>query len=238
MLKKSIVLIMAVSIIGCASKQNDVVSKDLPFSGYKKEMSDYEAAKAAQKPTPSLWSEGSHGTVFLDYKARVVGDIVIVRIVENATANNSNNTSTAKKSSYDANVDAMLGLPLDGKMTDFMGGGQPFDPTISANTNNSWSGQGSKARSDSIQATIAARVVEILPSGNLVIEGQREIIVDQEKQTMTIRGVIRQKDIDASNTVASSAIADAQITYSGDGVISDANRKGWLATFIDWIWPF
>ncbi|MEF3255756.1 MAG: flagellar basal body L-ring protein FlgH, partial [Deferribacterales bacterium] len=70
------------------------------------------------------------------------------------------------------------------------------------------------------------------------IEGQREIVVDQEKQVITVKGIIRQKDIDADNTVLSTAIADAQISYSGKGVISDANRKGWLSNIIDWIWPF
>jgi flagellar L-ring protein precursor FlgH len=89
-----------------------------------------------------------------------------------------------------------------------------------------------------MQATIAARVVDVLPSGNLVIEGQREIIVDQEKQTISIRGVVRPKDIDSANTVLSTNIADAQINYTGDGIISDANRKGWMAQLIDWIWPF
>jgi len=71
-----------------------------------------------------------------------------------------------------------------------------------------------------------------------VIEGQREIIVDQEKQVITVRGIIRQKDIDAANTVLSTAIADAQITYSGKGILTDSNRKGWLSSVIDWIWPF
>lgn len=80
--------------------------------------------------------------------------------------------------------------------------------------------------------------MDVLPSGNLVIEGQREIIVDQEKQVITVKGIIRQKDIDADNQVLSTAIADAQISYSGKGVISDSNKKGWLSNIIDWVWPF
>lgn len=226
-------------LTACGGKQSGVVSGDLPFAGYKKELEDYERSRAAQKPQASLWADaGSHGTVFLDYKARLVGDVVIVRIVESATASNSNNTSAGKTANYSASVDSLFGLPLDMGMTNFLGSGNAFDPSIGATTNNSWSGRGTKGKADSISATIAARVVEVLPSGNLLIEGQREIVVDQEKQTITIRGIIRPKDIDASNMVASSNIADAQISYSGDGVLTDANRKGWLATFVDWVWPF
>ncbi len=238
-IKKAAVLAAAIVFAGCATKQTAQVSTDLPSSGYKKELEEYEQAQAMKKPAPSLWADvGSHGTIFLDYKARLIGDVVIVKIVESASANNSNNTSTGKTANYNATVTNILGLPTNLGIDNFLNSGQPFDPTIGATTNNSFSGKGSKARSDSISATIAARVIEILPSGNLVIEGQREIIVDQEKQTITIKGIVRQKDIDANNTVPSTAIADAQIRYYGDGVITDANRKGWMATFIDWIWPF
>ncbi|MDR0453516.1 MAG: flagellar basal body L-ring protein FlgH [Deferribacteraceae bacterium] len=238
-IKKALILATAALFAGCGAKQAAPISADIPSGGYKKEMEEYEREQSMKKPTPSLWADvGSHGTIFLDYKARLIGDVVIVRIVESASANNSNNTSTGKTSDYNASITSILGLPTNLGIDNFLNTGRPFDPTIGASTSNSFSGQGSKARSDSISATIAARVVEILPSGNLLIEGQREIIVDQEKQTIAIKGMIRQKDIDANNTVPSTAIADAQIRYYGDGVISDANRKGWLATFIDWIWPF
>ena len=238
-IKKALIPVIALVFAGCASKETAQISTDLPSGGYKKEMEEYEKAQEMKRPTSSLWADvGSHGTIFLDYKARLIGDVVIVRIVESASANNSNNTSTGRTSNYNANIANILGIPTNLGIDNFLNTGQPFDPTIGANTSNSFSGQGSKARSDSISATIAARVVEILPSGNLVIEGQREIIVDQEKQTITIKGIVRQKDIDANNTIPSTAIADAQIRYYGDGVITDANRKGWLATFVDWIWPF
>jgi flagellar L-ring protein precursor FlgH len=239
MLKKIAIILALAVVAGCAPKPAPMVATDLPSGGYRQELEKYEIAQAARRPAPSLWADvGSHGTIFLDYKARLIGDVVIVRIVESSSARNSNNTSTNRTTSYDANIAAFLGLPVNFGINNFLNSGNAFDPTISASTNNSFSGQGSIQRSDSISATIAARVVEILPSGNLVIEGQREIIVDQEKQTITIRGIVRQKDIDASNTVASTAIADAQIRYFGNGVLTDANRKGWLATFFDWVWPF
>ena len=234
-----LVLIAVITIgvlAGCGAKSVPVLS-EMPYKGYKAELEEYEKTQLASRPSASLWSE-SHGVLFKDYKARLVGDLVTVRIVESSSAQNSNNTSTGKSTNYDANIASILGLPTNLGMTDFMGLGNDFDPTISAGTSSSFSGTGSKSRRDTVSATIAARVVDVLPSGNLVIEGQREIVVDEEKQTLTVTGVVRPKDIDASNTVLSSQIADAQIRYSGDGVLTDANRKGWMARLIDWVWPF
>ncbi|GAB7140703.1 flagellar basal body L-ring protein FlgH [Deferribacterales bacterium RsTz2092] len=237
--RRVLVASIAILAMSCAGKKAGSASSLAPADGYKEELAAYERQKAAGAQSPSLWSDvGGRGTMFLDYKARLVGDVVIVRIVESSTANNSNQTNASRTSNYASGVTNILGLPGSMGITNFLGSGRDFDPNIEATTNNTWGGNGSKEKSDSINATIAARIVGVLPSGNLLIEGRRELVVDQEKQTITIKGVVRQKDIDASNTVVSSAIADAQIAYSGDGVLSDANRKGWLATVIDWIWPF
>jgi flagellar L-ring protein precursor FlgH len=229
-------LIFFIPLYGC-SKSVDV-NPNVSKVNYSDEVSNYNEA-LSRKHSPSLWTDvGNSGTLFLDYKGRTLGDIVIVRIVESSSASNSNTTKTSKSSQYNAGITNLFGLPLDFGMDDFLDQGNPFSPTIATNTANTFNGQGSKKKSDTVQATIAARIVDILPSGNLVIEGNREIIVDQEKQTISVKGIIRQKDIDANNTVLSTAIADAQISYSGKGVLSDANRKGWLANVVDWIWPF
>ena len=216
-MKKTILLltVMLAALSGCASKGYDDVITSIPSSGYKSEIEAYKMQEAEMnKPNPSLWSDvGSSGTIFLDYKARRIGDVVIVKIEEDSSASNSTNNSASKSTTYNASITAMLGLPTN-------------------------QGQGSSRKADSFTATIAARIVDIMPSGNLVIEGNREIIIDQEKQTITLKGIVRQKDIDAANTVSSSAIADAQITYTGAGALSQATKKGWLGKVIDVIWPF
>ncbi|KAA0258766.1 flagellar basal body L-ring protein FlgH [Deferribacter autotrophicus] len=228
-------LIAALLFSGCAKK----VVTEVPTTDYKKEIEEYRKYQASKKPSPSLWTDmGSYGTFFLDYKGRKVGDIVIVKIIESSSASNSNTVKTSKSTSYKTGITSLLGLPTHFGMTNFLNSGNKFDPNIDASTNNSFSGKGQKQKSDTVTATIAARVIDVLPSGNLVIEGHREIVVDQEKQVISVKGVIRQKDIDANNTVLSTAIADAQITYSGKGMLTDANKKGWLASVIDWVWPF
>lgn len=233
------VAISALLLNACAKNYNDVISA-FPSSGYKSEIEAYKRQEAeSNRPNPSLWADvGSNGTIFLDYKARRIGDVVIVRIVESSSASNSTQNSTSKSTNYNAGITAMMGLPLNMGVTNFLGSGSAFQPSIGATTGNSHKGSGTSNKADRFTATIAARIVDIMPSGNLVIEGNREIIIDQEKQTITLKGIVRQKDIDASNTVLSSSIADAQITYTGAGSNTSAAKKGWLAKIIDVVWPF
>jgi flagellar L-ring protein precursor FlgH len=222
-------------ISGCATK----VEKIPATTSYNTEVGEYWKAMRQYQNTGSLWTEmKSNGTLFLDYKARNIGDIVIVQIVESSSASNTNTTQTSKTTNYDASVNNFLGMPMSLGIHNFLGMGQPFNPSVGAQTTNDFQGDGSKQKADSVQATIAARIIDILPSGNLVIEGNREIVVDQEKQYISVKGVIRQKDIDANNVVLSTSIADAQIAYSGKGMLSDVNKKGWLAHVVDWVWPF
>jgi flagellar L-ring protein precursor FlgH len=230
-------LIIYMLLSGCSKKPE--VTSNVSKLNYNEEVAKYNNALKQKQPSASLWADvGNSGAMFLDYKGRSLGDIIIVKIVESSSASNSNSTKTTKTSSYNSGITNLLGLPLNMGMTNFLNKGNSFDPTVAADTSNSFNGSGAKQKSDKVTATIAARIVDILPSGNLVIEGNREILVDQEKQTISVKGIIRQKDIDASNTVLSTSIADAQITYTGKGVLSDANRKGWLSSVIDWVWPF
>lgn len=222
-------------ISGCASK----VEKVPGTTSYNTEVGEYWRAMRQNQNEGSLWTDmKSNGALFLDYKARNIGDIVIVQIIESSSASNTNTTQASKTSNYDASVNNFLGMPMSLGIKNFLGMGNKFNPSVGAQTTNDFQGDGSKQKADSVQATIAARIIDILPSGNLVIEGNREIVVDQEKQFISVKGVIRQKDIDANNVVLSTSIADAQIAYSGKGMLSDVNKKGWLAHFVDWVWPF
>lgn len=229
-------IFISIVLIGCSKPK---VQTAIPQADYKKEMKEYQKMLEGKKTTPSLWSSrGNSGNLFLDYKGRQVGDIIIVKIAESSSASNSVTTSTSKDNNYDLGITSLMGLPLNMGMGHFLGSGNAFNPTVASTTKNAFSGKGKKTKADSISATIATRIVGILPSGNLAIQGNREIVVDQEKQVITVRGIIRQKDVEADNSVMSTKIANAQIRYSGDGMISDSNKKGWLSTTIDWVWPF
>jgi flagellar L-ring protein precursor FlgH len=99
-------------------------------------------------------------------------------------------------------------------------------------------GDGTTSRSGDLTAFITCRVTEVLPNGNLRIVGTREILVNHENQVIVLSGVIRPRDINDQNIIASRFIADAKIAYSGSGVIDDRQRPGWMANFLETVWPF
>ena len=194
----------------------------------------------------SLWqaSNGLSG-MFLDTKARNIGDIVTIQIVESSKATNKANTTTGRDSSLSAGIDSLFGIEnwWQDKVLRWLGTDMPkVNPFGSASVSGSmasdFKGDGTTSRSGDLTAFITCRVTEVLPNGNLRIVGTREILVNHENQVIVLSGVIRPRDISDQNIIASRFIADAKIAYSGSGIIDDRQRPGWLANFLDAAWPF
>jgi flagellar L-ring protein FlgH len=180
----------------------------------------------------SLWQDGNgRAYMFEDLRASRVGDIVIVQIVEEHKGSKSANTQADRDSTYDGSLGGSF-LGLNNFASAFVDG-----VALNASTKNEFEGKGSTSREDTLTGTIAARVVEVLPNGDMRINGRREVTVNSEKQTMIISGIVRRIDLDTTNTVLSSSIADAEIEYSGLGVVDDVQRPGWGIRIIDWILP-
>ena len=180
----------------------------------------------------SLWEEGNgRAYMFEDLRASRVGDIVIVKIVEQHKGSKSANTKADRESTYDAELGgSFFGLnDLASALVD----GIKWD----SSTKNAFEGTGSTSREDTLTGTIAARVVEVMANGDLRIKGRREVTVNSERQTMTISGIVRRIDLDTQNTVLSTAIAEAKISYAGLGVVDDVQRPGWLVRVMNWVSP-
>jgi len=109
---------------------------------------------------------------------------------------------------------------------------------INANTKNDFEGSGETTRNGFLTATITARVVDVLGNGNLAIEGKREVVINEEKREILVQGIVRPRDLDYNNSVASSLIADAKIIYTGVGIVSEKQKPGWMARIVDAVWPF
>lgn len=187
----------------------------------------------------SLWpGETSENLLFADTKAKQVGDIVTVQLEENFESTNSATTGISKDSQIDLGVSTVLGLPNDYGMRNFLGLGNAFDPNVRAESSRSTDGSGTTTRGGSMSGTLAAMIKEELPNGVFRIEGRRTITVNNEDQMMILTGLIRRVDIGFSNTISSNNIADANIVYTGRGVISDEQNVGWLMRFFAWVWPF
>lgn len=217
---------------GCMAHQSPVVQAQAP---------SMPLAPMAAPPAPpvsptSLWNDnGPHASLFANAKARRVGDIVTVKIVEASQAANNATTDTSRESSISAGIDNFFNL--ESKFPATRPGFNPF-AKVKGSLSSDFKGDGSTERSGNLTAQMTARVTEVMPNGNLRIIGAREITVNHERQTIVLTGLVRSRDISADNEVLSTYIADAQIAYSGTGVVMDRQRPGWLGRALDVIWPF
>lgn len=180
----------------------------------------------------SLW-QGEAGLV-ADHKARRVGDTLTILILESASASKQASTDTKRGSSISAGVPNLLGLERSTTVT----GWADLANLINAETSSSFGGSGSTSRKESLTATISAKVLTVLPNGNLQIEGKRNVRVNGEDQIIKVEGTVRPRDISTDNTITSTLIADARITYAGKGIVSDQQEQGWLMRLINNVWPF
>jgi len=200
-----------------------------------------EAVPPQENPG-SLFDPGEANYLFGDNRARNVGDVVMVNIVETANSSLKADTTADRSSSMELGVSNWFGkkeaalIPL-GQAAGLVGA-VGSTPMISSSADNSFDGSGETKRESSVTATLAARVVRVLPGGLLQIEGAREVKVNNETQILVVRGLARTKDISPSNAISSTYLADAKIEYYGQGVLADKQRPGWLSRILENVWPF
>jgi flagellar L-ring protein FlgH len=189
---------------------------------------------AATLSADSLWQDGQSKSQCADKRAGRVGDIVTILVQENTTATKANNTKTSKQSNLDAALATFLYSPAASGLLTKNG----TLPAMKFSSKSDFAGGGSINNSQQIAASVAVRVVDVLPNGNLVIEGTRESSFSGEQQTIILRGTIRQDDISSLNTVFSFNVADATIKFISKGTITDSQRKGWFHRIWDKFSPF
>ncbi|HET6419126.1 MAG TPA: flagellar basal body L-ring protein FlgH [Geobacteraceae bacterium] len=180
----------------------------------------------------SIW-QASSCDLTSDFKARKKGDTLTVVISEQASASKEATTGTKRNASASAGIPNFLGLE-----NTFIKNWMDLSKLINASTGTQYDGSGSTTRKENLNATITTRVTDVLPNGNLRIAGTRSVKVNNEDMIILLEGMVRSKDISADNTVSSSYIADARISYTGKGVVSDRQSPGWLLNIVDKVWPF
>lgn len=203
----------------------------------------YPEPPQAQTTTEgSLWK--NKASLFEDKKARRVNDLVTILINESTSAQKKASTTASRNSSTNYGVDTFFGMNTDFNIQNlplingFYKAGNVFSPSVKGSATSDFKGNGDTERAGSITGTITAKVVEVLPNGNLVIESRKEIIVNNEKEILVLRGIIRPDDISQNNTILSQYVADAQIYLVGEGTLGDKQSQGWLVRLLDKIWPF
>jgi len=195
----------------------------------------------AREPAPapatanSLWRTGAR-TFFNDQRAGRVGDILTVQITVNDSAKTQNTTNAGRQTSNALGVPNFFGL--ESSLGKVLPAG--YDPTKMITTTSAETAQGSGGvnRAEQINLTIAAVVTQVLPNGNMVIQGSQEIRTNNDVRQLTVAGVVRPEDISSSNTIQSSQIADARISYGGRGDVSAVQKTPGGTALLQRYWPF
>lgn len=217
-------------LTGCLTPQ---VQRPTPMN-LEKEVLSTRLLPETSREEGSLWSAVQSNNLYSDVKARQVGDIVTINIVESSSASKNAETKTGRGSGVKANWSGLFELITSGWKLHKV----PIGANHQIDLSNQFDGKGETTRTSSMTAFITARVIHVFPNGNLAIKGTRQVQVNNESQYISIQGIIRPEDISSTNVILSTYVAEAVIELNGTGVISDKQSPGWLARIVDWVWPF
>ena len=205
-------------LAGCATKPPKVDKYEATLP---------EDVPAATASNGSIYQAGHDRPLFENAIARRVGDTITINLLENTTAQKSSSTTTAKKTAVDVSAPTIGGkVPIK-------------ELALGMGSNNTFGGSGDSALSNKLQGNVTVTVAKRLSNGNLVVRGQKWIGINQGREFVRIQGIIRPIDIQPDNSIPSYKVADATISYGGQGALADANRPGLLARFFNSNWnPF
>ena len=179
----------------------------------------------------SLWQPGAQ-SFFHDPRAMHIGDVITVNVTVADTAKLSNTTSRSRTNSDDANLTNFFGLE------NALPSSVNPSSLVKMGSDNSNVGAGSIQRAESISMTLAALVAQVLPNGNLVIDGHQQVRVNNELRDMRLSGIVRREDITQGNTVNLSQIAEARVTYGGQGIMTDVQQPRYGSQLFDILMPW
>ena len=208
-----------------------------PFTARDRKYSpgEYAALRADNRPSQgSIYSEAQPGYLE-DTRALRIGDVVMVRINENAQAQGGASTNLKKDTNRSAGIDSLLGL-----MPALKKAYPNMDPSelVKMASSFDFDGSGKTERAGKLSGLIGVRVKQELPNGDLFVEGTKVVMINHEEQHLYVSGVIRTSDIAPDNSVDSSLIADARVEFTGRGDINDQVERGWLTKILDFVNPF
>lgn len=236
--------LLLMSLPGCANfKRLSHIGQPPPLTPMGRDQQRAKEPVTLPMPSPdsamyepnSLWRSGARA-FFKDQRASKVGDILTVDIEITDKAEMNNETERARDSSEKQDLSNFLGF--EGRLGRFLP--DPVDPTalVRMGSNSVTNGSGSINREEKINLTVAAIVTQVLPNGNLVVQGRQEVRVNNEKRDLYISGVVRPEDISNANTIKHTQIAEARISYGGQGILTDMQKPRYGQEIFDVVFPF
>ncbi|MCL1824720.1 MAG: flagellar basal body L-ring protein FlgH [Betaproteobacteria bacterium] len=223
-LATTFVAVMFVTLISsCAQVQ------PTPPTSVHQPMSTRPVASATHAANGAIWQPGLGRSLLEDRRARHVGDIITVNLVERTSAQKNANASTNRASSLSGGLSAAsASLPLSGLA----------GLSAEAATKSAFEGKGATAANNAFNGTITVTVIDVLANGNLLVSGEKMLTINQGNEFIRFSGIVNADNVSASNTVQSTQVADARIEYRGSGFVEEANSMGWLQRFFNFINPF
>ena len=213
------VLLVLLCAAAWGAPKKKTAPKPSPLEQFVREAETRSANRAAPSPG-SIWAPGSRlADAARDVRASQVDDLVTIVVSESASAVSTGATKTQRQSSTQNSITGLVGVP---KATSSLANLAKTSGDTQLN------GQGSTSRTTSLTTTLTARVAKVLPNGSLVVESTHEIQVNSEHQTIFVRGVIRPDDIDTTNSVPSTRVADLEVHVDGKGVVADAVKRPFI----------
>ncbi|MEO5357733.1 MAG: flagellar basal body L-ring protein FlgH [Nitrospirae bacterium YQR-1] len=227
-MKKALILTLAVfsvlTVYGCGTPASKLPAQSSKY---------YYGGDSERRPeNGSLFTDTA--SLYEDKKARRLNDLVTINITESVKANNKEETTGTKSSSVN---DGITGLFNVSAASLGLSNGSASSNQLKGSAKNSFSGKGETKQEAKLVATITAKVIEMLPNGNLVIDSRKEVTINYETQILVLQGIIRPDDVDSSNSVSSSKVADARLYLVGDGYLQELQSPGWLVRLWDKISP-
>lgn len=224
-----IVLVVPVMMLAAACGPEKKVRPSVADMQQYVEQSHARQTRVVQAPGSLFNQAGPGPSLVTDFRARGLDDILIVRVYESTNAVSSADAASDNESGMKNGINNLMGL--EKHIAEL--------PTlVDASGSRNFKGQGSTNRKTALSTTIAARVVDVLPNGNLVVSGARDVNINGENQLVVISGVLRPWDISPSNEIASSAISNLEVRVEGRGIVSSSLKPGWLFRLLTGLLPF
>jgi len=222
---KALLLVSTAALAGCSAQREAKISAS--YQGdYDKVVSSHEKSVDG-----AIYSAANPGFFVGDRRARAVGDVLTVMLAETTNASKSADATLARDGSNSVTLPPAIFGPL--------GIASPVltDANLGAASTQDYSGSGEANQSNSITGTLTVMVTRVYQNGNMWVEGQKMLTLNNGEEFVRISGLVRPEDIAAGNTIVSGRIAQAQISYTGSGDLADASRQGWFGRFFGWAAP-
>lgn len=213
-----IILLAAIFLISCASTPQESLVQAQAF--------DYDNLPQREVFNGAIFDRVNGNSLFADRKARMPGDIVTVLLVEQTSGQNSSDSNLSQSTSANVSAPTFGGSTRDNMQIDLTSG-------------HTFSGDADSSQSNQLNGSISVTVHEVLPGGNLLVEGEKWIQINQNREHISLSGIIRINDIGFNNTVMSTQVANARIAYAGVGTGKQMSKPGWAARIVfSSLWPF